>query len=276
LSLKAALAERSAIVTGGFHGIGRAITEALASNGARVTMCDIRPEIVQLARDLRDQGLNVAGIVADVSCPPDVRRLIEDAAPVDIIINNAGIVRRTLPTDEWDKAVADFDAVIGTNLRGSFLIGRAAIPGMVARGRGDIVNIATDHIHGCGWPDPVDHADAIACPWHGSRRPPGGGASMDLYDASKWGLNGLTQAWAAALRPDGIRVNSVCVGATDTPMLRSFLHGDPEPSQVAAWLRPEQVADVVLQLLAEGSAGRSGDNVGVWPGHPLVLPASVS
>jgi NAD(P)-dependent dehydrogenase (short-subunit alcohol dehydrogenase family) len=263
---------RTAIVTGGARGIGGAITEALAVAGARVTVCDLLDDVVSVAGRLRADGHRVEAIVADVSSPYDVRRLVDAAGPVDLLVNNAGVVRRTPPTDEWEKAVADFDAVIGPNLRGPYLVGRAVIPGMVARGGGDIVNLATDHIHTCGWPTSVDHADAPGCPWRDQPRRPGGGASSDLYDAAKWGLNGLAQAWAAALRPHGVRVNNVCVGATDTEMLRSFLRGDPDPAVVATWFRPDQVAALVLDLLREGPTGRSGDNIGVWVGHPLALP----
>jgi NAD(P)-dependent dehydrogenase (short-subunit alcohol dehydrogenase family) len=119
---------------------------------------------------------------------------------------------------------------------------------------------------------PDDHAGAPDCSWRDRPRPPGGGASFDLYDASKWGLNGLTQAWAAALRPHGVRVNNLCVGATDTDMLRSFLGRAPDPAVEAMWLRPPDVAEVVLELLGEGPTGRSGDNIGLWAGHPLALP----
>ena len=189
------LTGRRALVTGGAQGIGRAIADALIDAGARVTVCDVRAE--------------PGDITADVSNPDDVRRLVDESGPFDVLINNAGIVRRTHPTDDWEKAITDFDEIIGTNLRGAFLVGRAVIPGMVASGGGDIVNVATDHIHTCGWPTPVDHVHAAGCPYRDNPRPPGGGASMDLYDASKWGLTGLTQAWATALRGHGIRVNSL-------------------------------------------------------------------
>ena len=263
---------RTAIVTGGFEGIGRSITETLADAGAHVTTCDVRAEIVSVAAELRSRGQRVDAIVADVSSPSDVRRLVDGAGPVDLLVNNAGVVRRTPPMDAWEKAVLDFDEVIGPNLRGPYLVGRAVIPGMVALGGGDIVNVATDHIHTCGWPSPVDHAGAPRCPWHDRPRRPGGGASTDLYDAAKWGLNGLTQAWAAALRSHHIRVNNLCLGATDTNMVRSFLHDEPDPALVATWFRPDQVAGLVLDLLREGPAGRSGDNIGMWVGHPPTLP----
>ena len=95
---------------------------------------------------------------------------------------------------------------------------------------------------------------------------------MDAYDASKWGVVGLTLAWAAALRPAGVRVNCLCVGATDTPMLRGFLPDEPDAELVATWLRPADVAGAVRELLAEASHGRTGDCIGLWPGHPTGLP----
>src|SRR6185437_12303989 len=107
-------------------------------------------------------------------------------------------------------------------LRSAFLFGRAAATVMSKQRSGNIVNIATDHIHTCGWPETADHADAPSCPWAGEPRPPGA-AGIDLYDASKWALNGLTQNWAKELLPRGVRVNNLCMGTTDTPMARAMV-----------------------------------------------------
>src|SRR5207247_5195899 len=98
--------------------------------------------------------------VADVADPAAVRSFVDRAAErlegLDIVVNNAGIVRQTSPTaDSWDKAVDDYDAVVGVNFRGCYLVGRAAIPYLLAQG-GDIVNVTTDHIHTCGYPEAVD------------------------------------------------------------------------------------------------------------------------
>lgn len=256
----------TALVTGAAGGLGRALVAALDRAGYRVVACDVSPAVDELASDAVD------AVVADITDPLDVRRVAMRAGTVDVLLNNAGVVRRTNPLDPWEQAVADFDAVIGPNLRGAYLMGRALIPGMVERGRGDILNVATDHQHNCGWPDPVDHDETSLCPSRSEQRHPCGGRSFDLYDASKWGLNGLTFTWATALRPHGIRVNNLCTGATDTSMLRDFLGGAIDPDVAANWLRPADVAAVVLELLAEGPGGRTGDNVGLWVGHPCVLP----
>src|SRR4051794_11533791 len=162
-----ALAGRTAIVSGGARGIGLAVVEALAQAGARVIGCDVSPDSKDVESDLRARGLAVQMVVADVSVPADMRGMVDDVGAVDILINNAGLVKATRPTDPWETAVADFDAVIGPNLRGAYLLGRAVIPAMAERGGGDIVNVATDHMHNCGWPVAVDHRDAPDCPWRG-------------------------------------------------------------------------------------------------------------
>jgi NAD(P)-dependent dehydrogenase (short-subunit alcohol dehydrogenase family) len=93
---------------------------------------------------------------------------------------------------------------------------------------------------------------------------------MDLYDASKWGQLGLTFAWAQALEPHNIRVNALCMGATDSFMLRGFHNHKPPPEEVAKWMKPADIARLLLELMRDG---RSGDYIGIAMGHPIVLPA---
>ena len=95
---------------------------------------------------------------------------------------------------------------------------------------------------------------------------------MDLYDAAKWGINGLTYAWAQALELQNIRVNGLCMGATDSYMLRSFHNFDPSPEEEASWMKAEDVARVMVELIEDG---RTGENIGFAVGHPVVLPARV-
>jgi len=164
--------------------------------------------------------------------------------------------------------VLDFDEVIDVNLRGVYLTGRAAIPHLIEHG-GNIVNITTDHIHTCGWPEHLDHTDFPECPWHDVRRPALGNKNFDLYDASKWGIKGFTNAWSRALAPHGVRVNSFGMGATVTPMFLSVLGDRPLPPGT---MQAHEVAALVVELLDEGPAGRTGDDVQVWAGHGAVLP----
>ena len=139
----------TAIVTGGAVGLGRSIAATLGRAGASVTICDVRPDVDETAADLRSEGLEVHSVLADVSKPDDVRGVVEAVGTVDTLINNAGVVRVTEPTDPWEQSLDDYEAVLGTNLKGVFLFGRAVAPGMVANGSGNIVNIATDHIRTC-------------------------------------------------------------------------------------------------------------------------------
>ena len=240
----ATLAGKVAVVTGGARGLGATFADALRSAGATCVTCDLRP------------GADVA---ADVSRADDVRlfvdKVVADHGGIDIAVANAGVVRVSSPLDPWDKAIDDFDAQIGTNLRGAYLLGRAVAPIMVARGGGHIVLISTDHVYR---PAP---------------QPTGGGAVMDGYDASKWALRGLSEAWSKALAPHHVRVNELCMGATDTPMLRDFLGDRATAEVVAGWMRPSDVAQVLIDLILEGPEGRTGTQIGLWPGHPVVLPA---
>ena len=123
---------------------------------------------------------------------------------------------------------------------------------MVAHGGGDIVNISTYY---------VLPARSVGT----------NGPETDLYNASKWALNGFTQAWALSLAEHRIRVNALCMGPTDTPMLRGLFDGDPPADFAATWMRPEQIAGQLLELLREGPEGRTGENVGAWIGHPVEL-----
>jgi NAD(P)-dependent dehydrogenase (short-subunit alcohol dehydrogenase family) len=251
------LAGKTALVTGAAQGLGRAFAEALAVEGAALVLCDRRVEVTELASELRAHGAFAHAHIMDVSQPDAVRRVVSaterERGALHVLVNSAGVFAPTHPLDDFEKALTDWEHIVGTNLFGSYLFGRACAPLLVASGGGDIVNVSTDHVR----PAPG--------------RPTGGGATMDVYDASKWALDGLTQAWARALRDARVRVNALCMGATDTPMLRAAL---PRASGtgIARWLRPEQIARVLVELLREGPDGRSGENIGLWLGHPVELP----
>jgi len=234
------LSGQVAIVTGAAQGLGRAFAEGLRASGAEIVACDVDSRVLEQA------GL---ALLADVSRPEDVRGVVDAAMQrhgrIDVLVNNAGLVRPTRAGDAWEAGLEDYQAVIGTNLYGAFLFGRAVAPIMIEQGSGHIVNISTDHVY----PVPPHRV------W--------GHGGMDLYNASKWALNGLTLDWATTLRKRGVRVNALCMGATDTPMLRKF--AGPAAEEVAATaMRPEEICELLLELLAEGPEGRSGQNIGLW------------
>ncbi|MGH9271331.1 MAG: SDR family NAD(P)-dependent oxidoreductase [Ilumatobacteraceae bacterium] len=242
-----------AIVTGAARGLGKGFAEALAGAGARLSLGDVLDEVQEVGKEL---GAHAQ--VADMRQPEDVWRLVDDTVEafggVDILINNAGIWAATKPTDPVDASATTFDDVFAVNTRGVFLAGRAVMPNMLERGDGHIVNIVTDHVY----TEP--------------RRPTGGGATMDVYDAAKWAVNGFTLTWAKELAPT-VRVNGLCMGATDSAMLRSLFQPDgPPPETVARWKRPEQLGAFLVDLLEEGSSGRTGWNLPIWVNDPIVMP----
>ena len=239
-----------ALVTGAARGLGRAFAEALGAQGAHVVACDRRQAVHEI------EGLSY---VADVAEPDDVRMVVDGAVAahgrIDILVNNAGVAARTGPEDGWDRASVDYDEIVGTNTKGSFLFGRAVVPVMIDGGGGHIVNIGTDHV----FPPPG--------------RTVHGHGEMDLYNASKWAINGLTLDWSISLRRHNIRVNALCMGATVTEMLLAW-KGDRADQAAEAWMQPSQAADLLIKLLAEGPDGRTGQNIGLWVGRPISIEDS--
>jgi len=248
------LGGRVAIVTGAAQGIGRAIAERLVVDACDVVVTDRQESIIEVAT-----VIGATGHVGDVADARHVRAVVDAAVAahgtVDILVNNAGEVNQSGPLDEWDRAAADFERIVGSNTKGAFLFGRAVAPIMIEGGGGDIVNISTDHVK----PGPGCH------PHHGH-------GAMDLYNASKWALNGLTFDWARSLSRHHIRVNNICMGATDTAMLRGWLGDDPAAEMLATWMQPAQIAQVLVELLEEGAEGRTGNSIGLYAGEECRLP----
>ena len=211
-----------AVVTGASRGIGYCIAERLLKEGAKVYICARNAQVLkQSLEKLRAQGaVEVEGLAADVGRYEDCRELIRTAARhfggIDILVNNAGIgimkpVDRLTP-EEWD-------ATIHTNLSGVFYCCREAIPIMRRRGGGYIFNISS-----------------LA----GVNPFPGGSA----YNASKFGLNGFSEAMMQDVRYDGIRVSYIMPGSVDTDF-----GGAPGSRRHDSWkLSGEDIAKAVVDL----------------------------
>jgi NAD(P)-dependent dehydrogenase (short-subunit alcohol dehydrogenase family) len=255
---------KTAIVTGAAQGLGQAFAERLASEGANVAICDIAQSVATAGEQLQRHGRGVLARVADVSrrgdCEAFVSHTVAQFGGVDILVNNAALWRPTPVTDPWDKALADFDTLMDVNVKGVMMMSRLCVPHMIARGGGDIVNISTDYV--------------LPARREGVNEP-----DCDVYNASKWALNGLTDAGAQHLAKDNIRVNGLAMGPTDTPMLRGlFMPGGkaahlggpdgPPPEIAALFMNPAEIARLLIDLLKDG---RSGENIGIWSGHPIEL-----
>ena len=216
------LRDRVALVTGGSRGIGRAVVEALAERRWRVFFCSRSEEVARrTAAELADRFVGpIAGRATDVRSQSQVESLVgwvvEEAGRVDCLINNAGI-GGFAPVDEIDGD--DWRRLVETNLNGPFYAIRAVTPAMKRQGGGWIINIAS-----------------LA-----ARNPFAGGAA---YNASKFGLLGLSDAAMLDLRQHGIRVTVILPGSVST----EFSGRSPGPGD--AWkLGAEDVARAVTDLL---------------------------
>ncbi len=191
----------NALVTGASRGIGRAIAGALAAEGYDLilTCKNSIGELEKYASELGERyGISVCAERVDMSSSGDVRELFEGITDLDVLVNNAGIsylgLLQDMTDDEWDD-------VIGTNLNSAFYTCRAAIPLMLKKGSGRILNISSV--------------------WGNV------GASLETaYSASKGGLNAFTRALAKELAPSGIAVNAIACGVVDTDMNSAFSEED--------------------------------------------------
>ena len=241
---------RSAIVTGGARGIGRAIVERLASEGARVTFCDL-PSAggERTAKELQTAGTPAAFVAADITREADVEQLVSGVAgrhgTVDILVNNAGI---NAYFDAASMTEAEWDSVFAVDLKGAWLCAKHALVHMRRAGRGAIVNIASIH------------AQLTI-------------AGMFPYAAAKAGLVGLTRSLALDCGLLGIRVNAVLPGYTRTRLVEEWLSLQPDPAAAERKVlesipagriaTPAEIASVVAFLASDDASAMTGASVAV-------------
>lgn len=239
------LAGKAALVTGGASGIGRATALLLAREGAAVGIVDIDREGGEsAAREIAAAGgralFEPADVTRSADCERAVGRVARELGGLHVLFNNAGIIRRSTVVETSE---ADWDRILEVNVRSIFLLSRLAIPIMARAGGGSIVNTASN------W--------GLV-----------GGSRAAAYCASKGAVVLLTRAMAIDHGPQRIRVNCVCPGDTDTPMLRgeARMLGEPEERFLAESAncplgrlgRPEDVARAVLYLASDASSFVTG------------------
>lgn len=213
--------DKVAVVTGGTKGIGRAIAESLLKAGAKVFVCARdKSNLKRALEELSARG-RVEGEVCDVRSPEQVKMMLDEAerlfGGVDILVNNAGVGVFGKTVEEISPE--DFRWVLETNLFGAFYACHHAIPQMRRRGGGYIINISS-------------LAGQNAHP------------QMAAYNASKFGLNGFTEALMQEVRQDDIKVSLICPGSVNTEF------GDGAISENNHWqIQPADIAQTVLDLL---------------------------
>ncbi len=234
---------QTAFITGASTGIGRATALAFAACGARVALADVNEGAgKEIKSQIENQGGEALFIKCDVSLSQDVERALqmtlERWGSLDFAFNNAGIEGASAATSEMSES--EWDRVISVNLKGIWLCLRAQIPLMLKKGSGSIVNCSS--IAGL-----VGFQGASA------------------YVASKHGVIGLTKTAALELAKTGVRVNVVCPGVIETPMIERVTHGEAQVTKqlvqgepMGRMGKPEEIAAAVLWLSSKQSTFVTG------------------
>jgi NAD(P)-dependent dehydrogenase (short-subunit alcohol dehydrogenase family) len=219
------LADKAALITGGSSGIGLAVARALGEDGYGITVAARRPDKLEAAAaELRDAGLDVLAIAANVADEDDIKRMVsehrERFGRLDFLMNNAGLGIGGAIADAQTKKL---DMQLDVNLRAVYLVTREAIPLLKEAGAdGGAMIVNTASIAG--------------------KQPQGW---LAAYSATKAGVIALTEATAKEIAADGVRCTSICPGFVDTPMTE-WIRGQVQQSDM---IRPEDVAEVVRCLL---------------------------
>lgn len=253
MSVQLSLAGQTALVTGAATGIGRAIALKFAQAGARVVVnhLDQPQEAATLVQTIKHAGGQAVAISADVSDGEAVQRLLTEAlhtvGDIHILVNNAGIIQEK---PFLDTSEADWDRMLDTDLKSVFLMARAVLPGMVARGGGVVINVASD----LGILGRENYAP---------------------YCTAKAGVIGLSKSLAREFAPHGIRVNAIAPGPVNTAMVSL-------ESMSAEWMakelaipqhrvaEPEEIAATALFLASDLSRFYCGQVLG--PNGGSVMP----
>jgi NAD(P)-dependent dehydrogenase (short-subunit alcohol dehydrogenase family) len=234
-----------AFVTGGARGIGRAIVEKFAAEGATVTFADIEEDTGRATADeLSSAGMPAEFVRADITAEAEVARAIDGVTArhgtIDVLVNNAGV---NAYFDATEMSEADWDRVFAVDLKGAWLCAKYGLRPMKRAGRGSIVNIASIH------------ANLTI-------------AGMFPYAAAKSGLVGLTRSLALEYGPIGIRVNAVLPGYTRTRLVEEWMSKQPDPVEterrtlanhpLRRMATPAEIANLVAFVASDEASAITG------------------
>jgi NAD(P)-dependent dehydrogenase (short-subunit alcohol dehydrogenase family) len=237
---------------GSERGIGRATALAFAKEGAHVVVTDVVAEGVERVAAELNEHTPAIGAVADVRSKAEMERVVARAVAqfggLDILINNAGLTR---PTKFLDISEEEYDLVVDVNLKGMFMTTQAAVPAMLARGKGAIVSLSSV-----------------------SGQRGGGVFGTSAYSAAKAGIAGLTRALARELSPQGIRVNCVAPSLIDTDIFGGQVTEERkkelgESTLVGRVGRVDDVVNGILFLADDASAYLTGVTLDINGGSHL-------
>lgn len=233
---------KTAIITGGSRGIGKEVAILLAKKGINVVICSRNHnEISRVVEEIKAmyQPSEVLGLRCDISISIEVNSLIKSTVErfggIDILINNADIVfvKKLIDTleEEWDQT-------INTNLKGAFLCSKAALPYMIHKKSGVIINVSSG-------------AGKV------------GFENISAYCASKFGMMGLTESMAWEVANYNMRVMTICPGEVDTKMQEST---DQEYYKLNKdkWLEPKEVADKIAEMIFNEDYYKNGESIDIY------------
>jgi NAD(P)-dependent dehydrogenase (short-subunit alcohol dehydrogenase family) len=230
------------LVTGGSSGIGRATAQIFAREGAKVVVADVQvpdgEETVRLITAAGGEALFVKTVGANpTEVDALIKKTVETYGRLDCAFTNAGIEGALQPTSDYDEAM--WDRVISINLKGVWLCMRAEIRQMLSQEGGAIVNTASA-------------AGLVGVP------------GLSAYTAAKHGVNGLTKTAALEYAKQGIRINAVCPGGVDTPMVKRVFGANPQFAEAAAiepvgrLAQPAEIGEAVVWLCSDAASFITG------------------
>lgn len=242
---------RTVLVTGAGSGIGRAIADRLAEGGDRLIINDLSPDAAEeVSLGIRSAEGEAVAAPGDVSNPEDVQRMVSRAeeayGPPEVLVNNAGFLQQIRFVDLTPE---DFDRMLAVHLRGTFLCTSAVLPEMLSRGHGIVINIA-------------------------SQLGQIGGVELSHYSAAKAGIIGLTKSLAREVSAEGVRVNAVAPGPTNTDLVlglsEQWRSAKAAELPLGRFAEPREVADTVAFLASEAASLYVGQTLGPNSGDVML------